>query len=84
MLPWRPTGCFEAFDPKATSRGGLCILRGDPVILVDSGATTMDKVGVLCDALARFDVEILYVPPAIRARMQTSTWRPDGARGASR
>ena len=64
---------FEAFDPKSTRRGGLCTLRGSPVVLVDAHATTLDKVGVLCDALARFDIEVMYVPPVLRARIQRST-----------
>jgi hypothetical protein len=63
---------FEAFDPRATRRGGLCRLRGTPLVLVDAHATTLDKVGVLCEALARFDVEVLYVPPLLRARMHRS------------
>ena len=61
---------FEPFDPKASRRGGLCTLRGNPLVLVDAHAPTLDKVGVLCEALARFDVEVLYVPPLLRARLQ--------------
>jgi hypothetical protein len=61
---------FESFDPKATRRGGLCTLRGSPLVLVDAHATTLDKVGVLCEALARFDVEVMYVSPMLRARLQ--------------
>ncbi len=64
---------FEAFDAKATRRGGLCTLRGEPLVLVDAHAPTIDKVGVLCEALARFDIEILYIPPLLRARIHRST-----------
>lgn len=61
---------FDSFDPKATRRGGLCRLRGAPLVVLDAHATTLDKVGVLCEALARFDVEVMYVSPHLRARMQ--------------
>ena len=61
---------FEAFDAQATRRGGFCTLRGSPLVVVDARATTLDKVGVLCDALARFDVEAIYVPPVLRTRIQ--------------
>jgi hypothetical protein len=61
---------MEAFDPRATRRGGLCRLRGAPLVLVDAHATILDKVGVLCEALSRFDVEIMYVPPILRTRIQ--------------
>jgi len=60
---------FEAFDPKASRRGGLCRLRGEPLVLVDAHAPTVEQVAVLCDALARLDIEILYVPPLLRARI---------------
>jgi hypothetical protein len=61
---------FEAFDARATRRGGLCTLRGAPLVLVDAHATTLDKVAVLCAALARFDVEAMYIPPMLRSRMR--------------
>jgi hypothetical protein len=61
---------FEAFDVASTRRGGLCRLHGATVLFIDAHATTLDKVGVLCDALARFDIEALYVPPLLRARIQ--------------
>jgi hypothetical protein len=61
---------FEAFDRSATRRGGLCTLRGAQVVLVDAHATTLDKVSVLCEALSRFDVEALYIPPAVRNRIR--------------
>jgi len=60
---------FEAFDARAFRRGGLCTVRGTPLVLVDVHATTIDKVGVLCEALARLDVETTYVPPLLRARI---------------
>jgi hypothetical protein len=61
---------FDAFDAAATSRGGLCTLRGVPLVVVDANATTMDKVVVLSDAIRRFNIDALYVPPLLRARMQ--------------
>jgi len=64
---------FEAFDPLAARKGGLCTLRGSPLVLVDAHAPTLDQVAVLCQALARFDVEVLYVPPALRAKIQRLT-----------
>jgi glycine/D-amino acid oxidase-like deaminating enzyme len=64
---------FEAFDRGGTKgasrRGGLCTLRGAPIVLVDAHAPTIDKVGVLCEAIARFDIEVLYIPPILRARL---------------
>jgi hypothetical protein len=64
---------FESFDPKATRPGGLCTLRGSPLVLVDAHAPTVDKVAVLCGALSCFDIEVLYVPPVLRARIHRGT-----------
>jgi hypothetical protein len=60
---------FDALPAQSTRRGGLCTLHGEPTIVVDARAPTMDQVGVLCEAIGRFDIEVLYIPPALRARM---------------
>jgi hypothetical protein len=61
-------------------RGGLCRLRGKPIIVVDADAPLLDKIGVLCEALAAFDLAAIYVPPQLRARLE----RKRGERGRSR
>lgn len=60
----------DGFDARATRNGGFCLLRGTPLIVLDENSPTMEKVGILCDALSRFDVEYLYIPPLLRARLQ--------------
>jgi len=63
---------FEAFDPGLVrvgiipGRGGLCRLRGVSTVVVDAGLPVLDKVGILAEAIAAFDVEAIYLPPAIR------------------
>ena len=60
----------EAFDLRVIEgRGGLCWLRGRPIVVMDVGLPLLDKIGVLADALAFFNLEALYVPPALRARI---------------
>lgn len=60
---------FEAFDLRMAGKGGLCRLRGKPIIVVDEGLPLLDKIGVLSEALARFDLEAIYLPPVLRARI---------------
>jgi hypothetical protein len=61
----------EAFDKTTIEgRGGLCWLRGRPVVVMDAGMPIVDKIGVLADALSRFDVEAIYLPPLLRARLE--------------
>lgn len=71
----------EAFDLTVLSgKGGLCWLRGRPVVLLDGGLPVLDKVGVLAEALSAFDLEALYVPPVVRRRVQRSRGLPSPSR----
>ena len=57
----------EPFDPKVIEgKGGLCWFHGNPIVMLDAGAPVLDKIGVLADALARFDIKAMYVPPALQ------------------
>jgi hypothetical protein len=58
----------EPFDLSVIEgRGGLCRLRGEPVVVMDARLSVLDKIGVLASALAAFDLEAIYVPPLLRA-----------------
>jgi hypothetical protein len=56
----------EAFG-SSRARGGLCVLRGKRVILVDEAAPLPDRIGVLARALSKVDLEGIFLPPAVRA-----------------
>jgi hypothetical protein len=66
---------FEPFGPRALRPGGLCTLYGHSLVLVDENAPVVDQVAVLCEALAAFDIEVIYVPPLLRARIQRGRGR---------
>jgi hypothetical protein len=60
----------EPFDLKVIAgKGGLCWLRGEPVVVMDAGLPLVDKIGVMAQALAAFDLEAIYVPPLLRAKI---------------
>jgi hypothetical protein len=67
---------FDAFDPKlagattGASKGGLCRVRGASFIVIDGGLPIMDKIGVLSEALATFDLQAIYVPPVLRTGIE--------------
>jgi len=46
--------------------GGLCLLRGQYVIIIDSKAAVRDKVRAFTEALRHFDLDKIYIKPAIR------------------
>jgi hypothetical protein len=46
--------------------GGLCILRGEYVVIIDSKAAIRDKIRTLAEAVAHFDLDRIYIKPALR------------------
>jgi hypothetical protein len=50
----------------AQIRSGLCRLKNDHLLLVDSQLSTVEKCSVLINEFKRFDLCGVFVPPAIR------------------
>ena len=46
--------------------GGLCLLRGEYVLIINSKATMMDKIKTLATALKHFDLDHIYLRPVFR------------------
>jgi len=46
--------------------GGLCLLRGEYVLIMNSRATTMDRIRTLATALKHFDLDQIYLRPVLR------------------
>jgi hypothetical protein len=46
--------------------GGLCWVRGTPLIIVNRKAPPSDKVGVLASAIKRFELNGIYLRPGLR------------------
>jgi len=59
----------EAFAPESRSAGGLVRLRGAHVVLVGAHASLTERIDVLAKALRALDTSALYLPPAVRARI---------------
>jgi hypothetical protein len=52
--------------PLGGAGGGFCRLRGKPIVLLDSRLTPTDRVAVLAKALARFDLDMIFLAPIVR------------------
>jgi hypothetical protein len=50
--------------------GGLYRLKGKNVIVIDSRATTRDRIRVLVQALRQFDLADIYIRPALRELLE--------------
>ena len=46
--------------------GGLCLLRGEYVLIINSKATTMDRIKTLATALKHFELDEIYLRPLLR------------------
>jgi hypothetical protein len=62
----------EIFDPGLSEngkrwRGGLCVVRGQRIILVDERAPLVDRIATIAASLASVDLEHVFLPPIVRA-----------------
>jgi len=46
--------------------GGLCILKGEYVLIVNSSASTRERVIILAAGLKHFDLDNVYIRPVVR------------------
>ena len=46
--------------------GGLCLLRGQYVLIINSKATMIDRINTLATALKHFDLDHMYLRPVFR------------------
>lgn len=50
--------------------GGLCVLRGASLVLIDQRAPLADRVRALARALGDLQAETVYMAPEARARVE--------------
>jgi len=50
----------------ASSTGGLCRLKGEYILIINSKASLDDKIQTLAMALNRFDISQVYLKPGLR------------------
>ncbi len=55
------TGIRVRFD-EMTSQGGLCMVRGEPLVVLDVGSSAAEQAEILAVALSRFGVLPIYLP----------------------
>jgi hypothetical protein len=65
-------------------RGGLCTVNGRTLIVCDRALPLVDKIAVVAEVLASRGVEVLELPPILRARLRAPKPRPKKARARGR
>jgi hypothetical protein len=46
--------------------GGLCLLKGEYVLIINSKATVKDRIKTLAMAVKHFDLDQIYIRPDLR------------------
>lgn len=50
--------------------GGLCLLRGEYTLIIDSKAAVIDKIRTFAEALTHFNLDLIYIKPAVRELLE--------------
>lgn len=59
-------------------RGGLCVLHGERRIIIERTLPTREKAHLLAAGLAQFDLEDIYLLPAVREAIEKARSRHIG------
>ncbi len=60
----------KIIEDEMSSAGGLCRIKGEWVIIINSGATINEKIQTLAKSLKSFDLTTIYVRPALRELLE--------------
>jgi len=60
---------------KCKSRGGLCRIKGEPMMIIRKDLTVPDKADLLSLLLCRFPLEDYYLIPEVRKALERATSR---------
>ena len=55
------------------SKGGFCRIKEDKIVIIDTTLNLSEKIDILADALSQFDLEDIYMPPAVRKILASKT-----------
>jgi len=60
----------KIIEDELSSAGGLCRVKGEWVIIVNSRATINEKIQTLAKSLKNFDLNNIYIRPALRELLE--------------
>ena len=65
---------YESMKREGTfSPGGLCRLKGEWLLIINSKAAVRDKIEALASAVNRFDLSQIYLKPGLRDFLESFT-----------
>ena len=69
---------IEPFETPATMGGGVCVVRGETLVLIDQHAPLPDRLLALARALVELQSETVYMAPEARELFEAlrGDWNP--------
>lgn len=61
---------MEPFETPATAGGGLCVLRGERLILLDAKAPLGDRTLTLARSLSELETDMIFMVPEAREAVE--------------
>ena len=58
------------FDPEIMIKSGHCKVKGKNIIIIDTLLSSQEQSEVIIQALKKFNIESIYLPPWIRERLE--------------
>jgi hypothetical protein len=65
-----PVSYVDLATEELPGRGGLCVLRGERRIIIERTLSTRQKARLLAAGLAQFDLEGVFLLPAVRRAIE--------------
>ncbi len=62
-------GVQVRYEP-CEGKGGMCTLKGQRLFIIDERKTPAERAEVITRGLAEFDLEAIYLPPAVRQAIE--------------
>ena len=59
------------FDPEIMIKSGHCTVKGKHTIIIDKLLSSQEQSEIIIQALKKFDLESVYLPPWIRERLES-------------
>jgi hypothetical protein len=59
---------------EASTAGGLCRMRGEYFLILNTRATVKEKIRTAIEALRHFDLTGIYIKPVIRELLNGDEW----------
>ena len=61
---------YETIEDELTGPGGLCRIEGKFILIINSTATTTEKTQIMIEALRKFNLDDIYIRPALRELLE--------------